>query len=274
MNKAEALVRWWRRRPIPRPASTGTGPPLVAFQCNLCGAANRVPETALGRELPSCVGCGSTVRWRALVHLVCQALLGREVVIPDSPRSRDLTGIGLSDDACVARALAACFDYTNTYFHADPRLDIAAIPDELAGHYDFLTASDVFEHVVPPVGIAFRNARRLLKPGGVLVFTVPFSLAADTLEHFPSLHDFEVREERGGWVLHNRTADGREERFGDLVFHGGPGTTLEMRLFSRAALERHFAAAGFADVRFAADPCPRFGIVWPEPWSIPVVATA
>ncbi|MEO5700856.1 MAG: methyltransferase domain-containing protein [Casimicrobiaceae bacterium] len=272
--KAEPLVRWWQRGRILPAATTHPGPPLVAFQCNLCGAANRVPETALGRELPSCVRCGSTVRWRALVHLVCEALLGREVVIPHSPRSPDLTGLGLSDDACVAQALAACFDYTNTYFHADPRLDIAAIPDELVGRYDFLTASDVFEHVVPPVDIAFRNARRLLKPGGVLVFTVPFSLDADTVEHFPSLHDFEVREEHGEWVLHNRAADGREERFGDLVFHGGRGTTLEMRLFSRTALERHFVDAGFADVRFAAEPCPRFGIVWPEPWSIPVVARA
>jgi hypothetical protein len=47
-----------------------------------------------------------------------------------------------------------------------------------------------------------------------------------------------------------------------------------MRVFSRAALERHFAQAGFRDVRFADEPCPAFGIAWPEPWSVPIVAIA
>jgi hypothetical protein len=64
------------------------------------------------------------------------------------------------------------------------------------------------------------------------------------------------------------------QRYENLVFHGGPGTTLEMRVFSRAALERHFAEAGFRDVRFATEPCLRHGIVWKEPWSVPIVAIA
>jgi SAM-dependent methyltransferase len=128
--------------------------------------------------------------------------------------------------------------------------------------------------VAPPVGRAFANARRLLKPGGVLIFSVPFSLAADTVEHFPALHDYRLIETGGSWRLENRTVDGREEVFTDLVFHGGPGTTLEMRLFSRAGLEREFAAAGFARMRIADEPCPEHGIVWPEPWSVPMVAYA
>ena len=99
-------------------------------------------------------------------------------------------------------------------------------------------------------------------------------LDPDTIEHFPDLHDFRLVEDQGKWRLFNRTRNGREEQFDDLVFHGGPGTTLEMRLFSRAALERHFAQAGFSEVRFASEACPRFGIEWPEPWSIPMVARA
>jgi hypothetical protein len=103
---------------------------------------------------------------------------------------------------------------------------------------------------------------------------VPFSLEGDTQEHYPELGDFRVVEERGAWRLHNRTADGREQTFDNLVFHGGPGTTLEMRLFSRAALRREFDRAGFSDVRVAAEPWLPFGIVWPEPWSVPMVARA
>ena len=78
----------------------------------------------------------------------------------------------------------------------------------------------------------------------------------------------------GTWTLTNRTRDGREERFSELVFHGGPGSTLEMRVFSRAALERAFREAGFARVRIASEPYLPFGIHWPEPWSVPMVAYA
>jgi SAM-dependent methyltransferase len=116
--------------------------------------------------------------------------------------------------------------------------------------------------------------RRLLKPGGVFVFTVPFSLEPDTVEHFPLLHDFRVFETGDGWRLENRTRDGRVELHDRLVFHGGPGSTLEMRRFSRAALEREFERAGFARMRFAADPFPAHGIAWTEPWSVPIVARA
>jgi hypothetical protein len=47
-----------------------------------------------------------------------------------------------------------------------------------------------------------------------------------------------------------------------------------MRLFSREALEREFSEAGFARVRIAAEPYLPFGIHWPEPWSVPMVAYA
>lgn len=265
-------MRWlerWRRTTSRASQQDGA---RVAFECNLCGTHNQLPMEALDREGGLCVRCGSTVRWRAIVHLVCASLLDQETVIPRARPRKDLRGLGLSDDSCVDKALGAMFDYTNTYYHTGPQLDIANVPESLYGTCDFLTASDVFEHVVPPVAVAFSNARRLLKPSGVFVFTVPFSLEAETIEHFPELDDYRLQEVEGRWILRNRTRDGREQRYDNLVFHGGPGTTLEMRLFSRAALERHFADAGFTRVHFASEPCPRFGIVWREPWSIPIVA--
>jgi SAM-dependent methyltransferase len=247
---------------------------IVPFRCNLCGAPNAVALAALDRERPSCTRCGSNVRFRAMAHLLVTELLGAPAVLEELPPHRGITGIGLSDDASYAQPLARCFGYENTWFHTEPQLDIANVASELAGRYDFLVASDVFEHVVPPVGRAFANARMLLKPGGAFVFSVPFSLADDTVEHFPELFDFRVAEEDGRWRLRNVTTDGRTQVFDDLVFHGGPGTTLEMRLFSRAALLREFTAAGFASVRVAAEPYLPFGIIWPVPWSVPMVARA
>lgn len=247
---------------------------IVSFRCNICGKANTVQCAKISRETPSCAGCGSTVRFRAIVDLLIGALLGSDLRLDELPVRDDIVGAGLSDSETYALPLAKKFNYTNTFFHCDPRLDIANPPANMAGRYDFLIASDVFEHVVPPISKAFVNARRLLKPGGVFVFTVPFVLRPATVEYFPDLYDYRLCEERGRWTLHNRTADGRFQTFTDLVFHGGPGTTLEMRMFSRAGLEREFAQAGFKTIRIASEPCLVHGIIWSEPWSVPIVARA
>jgi len=246
----------------------------VSFRCNVCGAACRAAPASLSRETRSCGACGSTVRTRTIVHLLTTELFGRSMALSEVPRRTDLVGIGLSDSPGYAVPLAKRLGYTNTYFHTEPRLDIADVPADRTAEADFIIASDVFEHVAPPVARAFANARQLLKPRGVLIFSVPYSLAADTVEHFPDLYDYRLIEVAGVWRLENRTSDGRLQVFTDLVFHGGPGTTLEMRLFSRAALEREFRAAGFARMRIADEPCPEHGIAWPEPWSVPMVAYA
>ena len=277
MSARHRALHWLRTlagKPVPRDRPFADAADLVAFRCNICGAACRVAPASLSRETPSCITCGSTVRMRAIVHLLTCELFGRSMALPDLPHRPDLVGIGLSDSPAYAVPLAKKLGYTNTYFHTEPRLDIAAVPERRAAEADFIIASDVFEHVAPPVARAFSNARRLLKPGGVLILSVPFSLAADTVEHFPALHDYRLIDAGGSWRLENRTSDGREEVFTDLVFHGGPGTTLEMRLFSRAGLERAFTEAGFARMRIADEACPEHGIVWPEPWSVPMVAYA
>jgi SAM-dependent methyltransferase len=246
----------------------------VNFQCNLCGARNSAALAQLSRETPSCSGCGSNVRFRAMARLVVREMLGCDATLPDVPTRRDIAGLGLSDVAAYALPLADKFAYENTWFHTAPQLDIAAAPPERFGRYDFVLSSDVFEHVAPPISRAFENARRLLKPGGKFIFTVPFSLDPDTVEHFPELHDWTMAERDGTWRLTNTTRAGTRQTFDDLVFHGGPGTTLEMRLFSQSGLEREFARAGFARVRVAAEPYLPFGIQWPEPFSVPMVAYA
>ncbi|HVE49743.1 MAG TPA: methyltransferase domain-containing protein [Casimicrobiaceae bacterium] len=212
------------------------------------------------------------MRFRSIAHLVVRELLGSELPLNDVRRAETIRGIGLSDAPAYAVPLAKRFDYTNTFFHARPRLDITDIPDSLSHRYRFVISSDVFEHVAPPVSRAFEGARKLLADDGFLVLTVPFSLDADTVEHFPELHDFRIEGRGAAAVLQNRTRDGRTQRFHDLVFHGGQGATLEMRLFARASLERELLAAGFSNVRFCDESYLPFGIVWRHPWSIPIVA--
>jgi SAM-dependent methyltransferase len=246
------------------------------YRCNICGKQNFTPRENLGRETADCTGCGSTLRMRAVIGLLSRGLFGKFLAIDDFPRRKDIRGIGLSDWDQYARRLERRLGYTNTFYHQAPRLDITDIPDESVASCDFLISSDVFEHVEPPIHRAFAGARRLLKPGGLLVLTVPYVLEGnETIEHFPHLHEWSLAEgEDGRPLLNNRRRDGLTEQFDELAFHGGPGTTLEMRIFSRESLLAELDAAGFVEVEIADQPMPEIGVHWPLTWSLPVVARA
>lgn len=231
------------------------------FICNICETA--CSAEVLDRELPTCPTCLSNVRFRWIVHALSVALFGQSLPLRKFPRRKEIRGMGMSDPLPIADVLAGRFTYQNTFFHAEPRFDIMAAAGE--DQFDFIIASEVFEHVPSPVQSAFNNLERLLKPGGVAVFSCPWETDGDTLEHFPHLCDSQLVQLRTGWVLLNRREDGRLETYEDLVFHGGPGSTLERRVFSHDGLMANFRAAGFGEITMAED-YPKWGIV-ELPWS-------
>ena len=246
----------------------------LAFRCNVCDTGNRVPRSRLGREERSCRGCGSTVRARAMLELLSRALFDASLPLSRFPSRPDLRGIGLSDWEGYAGPLARRLGYRNTFFDREPRLDVQAPDPADFGTLDFAIASDVMEHVAPPVEEAFRNLRRLLRPGGVLLLSVPWDDAPETREHYPELHRFEIVRRHGEPLLVNHTRDGRRQEFDGLVFHGGSGATLELRRFSLAGLHASLAAAGFATPQLFEADCEAHGIVWLEPWSRPMSVRA
>jgi hypothetical protein len=179
----------------------------------------------------------------------------------------------MSDWEGYAGTLGNKLAYMNTFYHQEPRLDIANVPEDLVGKHRFVISSDVFEHIpVFALEAAFRNSRRLLSDEGAFIFTVPFVKDGETKEHFPRMHDFRIVEADGKRVLHNRTADGYEETFDDLNFHGGDGMTLEMRVFSEPDLRRHLQNAGFSSIEVCSEHFPEFGILWPMDFHVPIVA--
>ena len=67
-------------------------------------------------------------------------------------------------------------------------------------------------------------------------------------------------------------ASGQLQVFEGLVFHGGEGSTLEMRCFSEAGLRESLLAAGFEYIRIYAEDYPEYGVVHDESWSLPIAA--
>ena len=241
------------------------------FRCNICDSKIKMPLEELDREVISCKSCRSTPRFRSVISVLSSELFGRPLSMKDFPHRPDLRGIGFSDWHEYANRLARKFNYTNTFLDRDPILDISRPQPQLAGTCDFVIASEVFEHVIPPVERAFGYLLDILKPGGLFVLTVPFSLEPSTKEHFPSLAEFELAKFKDQHVLINRNHAGQLEIFENLVFHGGDGLVLEMRVFSKDELLSTLGSAGFVDARVMPG-AEEFGAVWPEPWSLPIVA--
>ncbi len=243
---------------------------MTEFTCNICGSQCSVAE--LEWETPSCLGCGSNIRLRAIMAMLSRELFGKIIPLPDFPVMRNIKGFGLSDHPGYAIPLAEKFDYVNTYYDREPFLDITAVHPDLYGTYDFILSSDVLEHVPMPVERSLDEMYKLLQPNGFLCITVPSLLDETTVEHFPNLYHHAIVKLGDERVLVNRRSDGRIEVHEKLVFHGGPGATLEMRVFSQKDLIRRLQATGFANTSREEQGTSQLGIVYDHEWTRPMVA--
>lgn len=241
----------------------------MIFTCNICGVENEVEK--LATEPASC-GCGSNVRVRALIHLLSLELFGVSMMLTEFPRLKGIRGIGMTDKEGYASRLAEKFDYTNTHYDREPRLDVRESHPELAGAYDFILAADVLEHIAPPLEQALAEMCRLLKPRGFLGITIYCDPGDRTVEHYPELNDYRVVLLGGSPVLLNRRRDGLIDVHDRPVLHGGSGETLEMREFGITGLRSYLCGAGFRDLNILTDPVPAYGIVFDHDLSQPLIA--
>jgi SAM-dependent methyltransferase len=212
------------------------------------------------------------MRVRAAVALLSSEIFGVSMALPEFPTLKGIRGIGMSDSPALASRLAEKFDYTNTFYHQAPFFDVTRPEERDQARFDFILSSEVMEHVPPPVEDAFAALARLLKPNGVLLLTTPYTIDGKTAEHFPQLNEYTLASPGGRTVLVNRRRDGQLEVFDNLVFHGGHGSTLEIRVFSEESLRRILTGAGFASVQIASESLPESGIEHSETWSLPVAA--
>jgi SAM-dependent methyltransferase len=242
---ARSCLRLLRRLAESHVPANLIDPQWTPFLCNVCGLSNYLPLRRLSREDGSCAKCRCYGRLRSMMYAVTAHFSPEEIILARMPPRKDIRGVGCSDWG-YAELLAEKFDYVNTFYDHAPQLDLCNVdwsrwaPESI----DFISCTDVLEHVEPPIGGAFDNMRRLLKPGGVVILTVPTSLDPTTREHFPNLHEWQLKCEGKRRVVVNRRCDGTIERFDNLCFHGGEGLTLEFRLFSRQGLIESIEKAG------------------------------
>ena len=108
---------------------------MIEFICNVCGSRNQIVEAEFATEPASCA-CGSNVRTRALIHLLSTELFGHSLMLPDFPKLKSLRALGMSDKPCYASLLQEKFDYQNTFYDREPRLDFSEPHVDLYGTLD------------------------------------------------------------------------------------------------------------------------------------------
>jgi SAM-dependent methyltransferase len=240
---------------------------MIEFSCNICGTANAVPAGEKHRELLHCAHCRSCARFRGVVKAlfaVTAGMNGEAPLVAHAPM-KHIRGIGMSDADAYANELARMFDYTNTYYHTTPLLDVTNRESSAQfSNLDFVISSDVLEHVHAPVSEALRNMLAMLRPGGHLILTVPYLEGYETIEHFPHLHNYEIVKVGGDYVLANERRDGSIEVHRNLCFHGGPGSVLEMRIFGEGDLISMLRYAGFDNVRTLIPDDSAIGYCWDD----------
>ena len=221
---------------------------------------------------------GYNIRFRAICYVLSLKLFNKIYILKDIVSNKNIRGIGMSDSSW-SNICAEKFNYVNTYYHTSPFLDIYNdLHVNMYSNLDFIISSDVFEHINPYPGIqiAFDNMYKMLKKDGFIVFSVPFTYL-EHKEHYPSLYRYEIKNENNKYLLYNITKDEKEEIFNNLVFHGGPGSTLEMRVYSHDSLMKYLSNAGFKNITFY-DPeeytdMKKYGIFWENKCSLIISAT-
>lgn len=254
------------------------------YTCNLTGNIFKMEDNEKNREGANVFGLNS--RLRAIIYVLTNTVIKSNQILNNITPNKSIRGIGMSDAPNLALELSKKFRYVNTFYHTEPFLDI--YKDEQVSKYnnlDFIISSDVFEHIspYPDVQIAFDNLFKMLKTGGHIIFSVPF-IYDNYYEHFPSLYDYSIEfdKQKNKYYIKNKTIDGKDEildkcktpsgEISDLCFHGGPGSTLEMRIFSQDLLIKHLKDAGFQEITFY-DPnkiidMKKYGIFWENTCSL------
>ena len=192
---------------------------MSAF-CTICGHTGAFLNPDKGREGHQCPNCSASSRNR-LVMLTLGRVLGYGgLPLHEWPADKNRKLLESSPRGPHVMFLQNKFDFVAPEF--DPGKTDAS-PEQFSDvqdlkfsddSFDVVLSSDVFEHVRHDER-GFREVLRVLKPGGSLILTVPYS---------HSMAQTEVRVQ----------VDGDEDiHLMEPRYHGGGGSTLQYRTYGR-----------------------------------------
>lgn len=171
---------------IPRPVFT---PYDMADRCSLCGWEGLFRRTQPSeRESLACGACRATLRYRGQATALLEHLgEGRFDTLAELVDAGVLAGLDIFEPGFVGpfrRLLGKARRYEQSFY--DPDLPSGATRDGMScqdlmatsfadNSFDLIVTSDIFEHIRKPF-LGFAEMRRILRPGGVHVWSVPIGM--------------------------------------------------------------------------------------------------
>ena len=171
----------------------GTSSTASTVLCAICGTRVYTEPDAVHRELRVCGNCGSTPRFCGLALAVSRAIWGSpDRCLAERPPRHDVVAIGLSDADRLARLFREKLNYTNTFYHAEPRLDLCSAESCAAYSADLIICSDVIEHTMRPPALTLPHLFNMLRPGGTLILSAPTYVSSATIEWYGGAEKVDV----------------------------------------------------------------------------------
>lgn len=197
----------------------------IKGQCNICGWKGEFSLPEREREGVMCRNCSSTSRNRAVVYVLGQLMKQAGHPVFEWPKNKSLKILESSARGSYPVMFADKFDYYATEF--DPaKIAEGTHPREFADfqklHYDnntfdFVIASDVFEHVRKDED-GYKEILRVLKHGASFILTVPYD------------------HNRASTIVRVDTSGETDIHLLEPEYHGGGGHTLTYRNYGRDLL--------------------------------------
>jgi SAM-dependent methyltransferase len=266
-DQPRAAVESWYRRIVGRfraepPPAALAHKPFLRGTCNVCGRRARFfrDDPSLDRESLTCEHCRTTARYRSIARGVLDAIRMRTGIaaasIAELPVHADGTKFRIYDTQApfffepaaypLPDLLRRCewIDVTVSSYRAESapgamlsdsvvnqNLERLTFPD---ASFDLVVTSDVMEHVRLD-DRAHAEIARVLRPGGVYVFTVP---------HWRDRHDTFVRVR-----VHDPDDPSRDEYVTEPEYHGDANAAdgrgaLSYRSYG-TVIDEDLAALGF-----------------------------
>jgi SAM-dependent methyltransferase len=199
-----------------------------AVKCNVCGWEGRHFADDQWHPRTVCPSCRCQVRHRLLVatldgesthqELREEELLRGKAVLHFAPERQFRDRVR----QVAAKHVTADFDRGD----CDLKLDISAMPQVEDASFDTVIVCDVLEHVPDDAG-AFREIRRVLKPGGTAIMSVPQKDSPATTDEDFSVTAPEERLKRFGQHDHVRM-------YGDEFVERVRASGLEVAMITKA----------------------------------------